>query len=83
VRWLMPRACSKKSRLWRRIIFLVEMGYGGPRQSPVEKLVDVELMKQPVTQYPVTAEQCRDTLDLCGFVRRRLAFLSPLWHVGF
>jgi hypothetical protein len=59
------------------------MGYGGPRQSPVEKLVDVELMKQPVTQYPVTAEQCRDTLDLCGFVRRRLAFLSPLWHVGF
>ena len=63
----------------KRDIF-VEMGYGGPRYAPVEKLVDVKLIKEPMMQHSITAEQCRDTFDLCGFVRQKLASLLPLWH---
>jgi hypothetical protein len=70
---------EKISTVEKRDIF-VEMGYGGPRQAPVEKLVDVELMKEPMMQHPIAAEQCRDTFDLCGFVHRKLASLCPLWH---
>jgi hypothetical protein len=63
VRWLIPRACSKKiSAVEKRDIF-VEMGYGGPRYALVEKLV-AKLIKEPMMEHTITAEQCCDTFDL-------------------
>jgi hypothetical protein len=44
-------------------------------RSPTDRMGDAANL---LTQHPITAEQCGDTIDLSGFVRGKLALLSAL-----